>query len=711
METAAGCWAAGRPGHCVALACTVDGDSSWLLSSWALPRQGRFRARLGADETALRAFWRAFLSRPIKADLRANRLVIGGMGIDRPEATTPFALPAGGNGDRPLWPRLVEDFAALGSGAVGGAEVARDPGGDLWKIALVFVKCDKGARAERLGLARFGSRGELRAVLVALDELRAALCGAPMFPPDGAAALARRLRLDFGAACRRQREPPRRPGICAFTVALKVWALAPLPRAGCPCLAAPRRSGPLRPADPPAPWLELALGLQTNTEAEQSEQRVYTQPRSGKSAQVERYPLRAARCPAMAAQRTARAVLLAAGLLAAPAAGATPMEKVITLIEEMKTEVETEGATEAKAYDKFACFCRDTTASKADAVTGGRATIDDLSTSIAEDTAQLRVSTTDLTDRKVLQESLTKQGAAKKLECEKEEVDYKSEAAKMSKAITSIQNAVNALESSKPAPSALLELRQAARESPGLAAAVSLMEQRATSLRRVDPLSPEYKFFSQPIIDTLTKLLGEFGGKKTELDDEWSKTKSICDTTLLDFGTQMDNNGNSMLDLTAAVETLKGTIAAAREQLVLAEATLKDDKLYLKDLTEQCERRASDWDQRSATRGEELAALAQVLEILTGHTSALDAEVNKRALLVQRANRTGQAATGQVAAMRGIREVPSLLQRASHGAPSGASLAAVAAHDHEGAAAQGQKLRMSADRQSTIQNGHEGYPT
>lgn len=395
----------------------------------------------------------------------------------------------------------------------------------------------------------------------------------------------------------------------------------------------------------------------------------------------------------MAALRTAHAVLLATGLIAAPAAGVTPMEKVITLIEGIKTEVETEGAAEARAYNEFACFCKDTTGSKADSITGGKATIDDLSTSIAEDTAQLKVSTSDLTDRKALQESLAKDKAAKELQCQKEETDYKSEAAKMSKAITSIQSAISALESSKPTSSALLELRESAKESPGLAAAVSLMEQRASSLRRVDPLNPEYKFFSQPIIDTLTKLLGEFSGKKTELDDEWSKTKANCDATLLDLGTQMDNNDNAITGLTTTVETLKGTISTAKEQLVLAEGTLKDDKLYLRDLTEQCEKRANDWDQRSATRGEELTALAQVLDILTGHASALDAEVNKRALLLQHANnRTGRVATSPAAAARAIREVPALLQEGSAGAPA---RAAVGPHDHEGTAAQARMKRVA----------------
>merc|ERR1719401_3116413 len=89
-----------------------------------------------------------------------------------------------------------------------------------------------------------------------------------------------------------------------------------------------------------------------------------------------------------------------------------------------------------------------------------------------------------------------------------------------------------------------------------------------------------------------------------------------------------------MATLSSDIETLKGDIATARENLVNAEAILKDDQLYLKDLTQQCELRAKDWDQRSQMRADELEALTGALEVLEGKVKSLD-EVNKRALLIQ----------------------------------------------------------------------------
>merc|ERR1719247_3176650 len=57
-------------------------------------------------------------------------------------------------------------------------------------------------------------------------------------------------------------------------------------------------------------------------------------------------------------------------------------------------------------------------------------------------------------------------------------------------------------------------------------------------------------------------------------------------------------------------------IATANEDLTATNAQLNDDRVYLKDLTAKCETKAKEWDQRSAMRADELAALTQALAVL-----------------------------------------------------------------------------------------------
>merc|ERR1719498_12011 len=75
------------------------------------------------------------------------------------------------------------------------------------------------------------------------------------------------------------------------------------------------------------------------------------------------------------------------------------------------------------------------------------------------------------------------------------------------------------------------------------------------------------------------------------------------------------------------------------EKMVTEEATLKDDQLYMKDLTAQCELKAREWDQQSAMRASEVAALTKALEIINAKV-ADNSKVNKRALLQESAQPT-----------------------------------------------------------------------
>merc|ERR1719191_819678 len=84
----------------------------------------------------------------------------------------------------------------------------------------------------------------------------------------------------------------------------------------------------------------------------------------------------------------------------------TPVEKVINLISDMKDEVEAEGKEEAKTYDEFACFCKDTTATKSKSITEGQDNIDDLSATIEDKDATKVEKQSEIQERNKKQEEL-----------------------------------------------------------------------------------------------------------------------------------------------------------------------------------------------------------------------------------------------------------------------------------------------------------------
>merc|ERR1719238_1450057 len=60
------------------------------------------------------------------------------------------------------------------------------------------------------------------------------------------------------------------------------------------------------------------------------------------------------------------------------------VNKVITMMTDLQTQVLAEGEKEAASYNKFACFCKDTTSEKTDAIQKGTDDKDSLESTVAD---------------------------------------------------------------------------------------------------------------------------------------------------------------------------------------------------------------------------------------------------------------------------------------------------------------------------------------
>jgi peptidoglycan hydrolase CwlO-like protein len=326
----------------------------------------------------------------------------------------------------------------------------------------------------------------------------------------------------------------------------------------------------------------------------------------------------------------------------------TPIEKVISLLEGMKKEVEDEGKAEATSYDKFACFCKDTTKTKSDSVTKGNDKIDVLSADIADKTQSKVKDSTELGERKTKQEELSAELASTVARCAKEKAEYEVSEADLSKAISSLKKAIKAMKDSKPSAASFLQgsIREDLDETLAMADALNLIaapKRKAVSAMiqnsvAVDPSDPEYEYHSGDIIKLLESLESDFKDQKTTLDGEYAKTKKACDDLKASLKKEMGANTDAMKALEKNIDKLSKEIANDREDLVKAEDQMKDDEQYLKDLTARCEVRAQDWDQRSAMRNDEISALTEALKILSDDVKGAADKVNVRALLVQKRN-------------------------------------------------------------------------
>jgi len=298
----------------------------------------------------------------------------------------------------------------------------------------------------------------------------------------------------------------------------------------------------------------------------------------------------------------------------------TPVEKVVTMIRELQSQVEEEGLTEAKTYDKFACFCKSKTDEKSKAIAEQELSVDSFVTNLG----------TYSSDRATLDENIQtnnddiatytgQMDTAAGLR-DGEVKTFDAALMDMNKAVSSLERAIKTLKASGDS-TAFLQVKSSVQTALLMAEALDIgrhANKKVLALlsQPADVPVSDYDFHSGGIIETIEGLLHEFRASRTDLENSEAESKSNYQLSL-----QAKHDVLSQAQLSLAnnnKERSKKTeqIAQANEDLTATNAQLNDDRVYLKDLTSKCETKAKQWDQRSEMRVGELSALTQALSVL-----------------------------------------------------------------------------------------------
>merc|ERR1719161_2424592 len=214
---------------------------------------------------------------------------------------------------------------------------------------------------------------------------------------------------------------------------------------------------------------------------------------------------------------------------------------------------------------------------------------------------------------------------------EKEKAKYEATAADLTKANTQLETAIADMQAGK---ASFLSVKKSVRKSVIMADALDLSpkQQRSVSafLQEDADESPEgdFSFHSDDIIATLSDLEKDFKAKKAEVDQIEGQNKKDYNGVMKPKTQEKKTAEGDKDTASGDKDTADEEIAKATDSMVEEEGKLKDDQLYLKDLTAQCELKAREWDQRSKMRAEEVTALTAALKIIKGKVKA-NAVVNK----------------------------------------------------------------------------------
>merc|ERR1719197_2215551 len=316
--------------------------------------------------------------------------------------------------------------------------------------------------------------------------------------------------------------------------------------------------------------------------------------------------------------RSALFVVLALSASCAQAATleANPIRKIVTLMQDMQKEIETEGEKEKVLYDNFMCFCETGEADLTKTAEGAQAKISETSSTLETDTAEKATVDQELTEHKADREAAKKDMEEAEAIRTKEKAEYEATAADSKTNIAALSGAIPAIEKGLGGAS-LIQLPHSDRLMKIANAAQNLDSFDRESLTAfLQQRDGEEAPGTDQIVGIMEQMLEEMEKSSAEADADEAKAAAA-------FADLSGSKNKEVSVATAAIETktvrsgeLAVSTVQAQNALDDAEAELADAEKFAATLKVQCAEKTKEFQARSALRAEEVAAISEAIAIL-----------------------------------------------------------------------------------------------
>jgi chromosome segregation ATPase len=301
------------------------------------------------------------------------------------------------------------------------------------------------------------------------------------------------------------------------------------------------------------------------------------------------------------------------------------VNKVVDLLEGLRGQVMSEGEKEAKTYNKFACFCKDTMSDKTDSIASGKDAKDTLSAGIVELSAAR--DGFDVQIAEFLEDIKEAEQAMKENQFERSNTNdiYRRNDADLRGAIEALKAAIGEIKASKGA--SLMQVQTLAKnvrsavllaDAMGLAGASEKKNLGMFLQDEPDNSVPtqDYKFHSGDIIKTLEGLQADFRAQKVEVDKSEVESVKVHDAFMQEKKDLVSRKNHEMNTAKKTRAEKVAQIESNNQRLSVVSADLLDDQQYLMELSQMCSDKAVTYDQRTKVRQDELSALTSAMDII-----------------------------------------------------------------------------------------------
>jgi hypothetical protein len=302
-------------------------------------------------------------------------------------------------------------------------------------------------------------------------------------------------------------------------------------------------------------------------------------------------------------------------------AGVTPVQKVIQMMEEMKSKAIAEKDKEIKLFKEYMSWCKDTTTDKKHEIITATDEIGRLEATIMKSD----VAAKELSDKvKAIDEDIAMWSQDKDAATEvreKEHADYMETNTDYTESIDALGKAIVALSKSQGSvPQAMMLLQQIASEHRVPDSAQDLMQTLLAddAEQPTNPPVAAYESQSGGIVKIMEDLQAKFEEERAALQQEEMEGKHSFDMLELELEDQIAYGTKERDGKAAKANEHKATVAEAKGELAVQKEVKSEAETYSADLATQCTLKSEAFEARQKTRAEELEAIEKAIEIISG---------------------------------------------------------------------------------------------
>mmetsp|Transcript_44643 Transcript_44643/g.95260 ORF Transcript_44643/g.95260 Transcript_44643/m.95260 type:complete len:700 (-) Transcript_44643:40-2139(-) len=304
-------------------------------------------------------------------------------------------------------------------------------------------------------------------------------------------------------------------------------------------------------------------------------------------------------------------ILAATVISSAAASHANPIRRVVSLLQAMQDKIEEEGKRQDKQMDKFTCYCKHNTVDLKDSISQGKETIELLGSKIEAATNGKAQAEAELAQAKEDRAEAQKTLADAEATREKEAAEFAAESGEMKANIEAMGKAIPAIEKGMGG-SFLQVVQNLAANSVDISAEdKSQLEEflQGTSGQGYEPASGQIVGILKQMKETMEGDLADLTKQENESIAGFNGLNAAKNREIQASTDAIEENMKKSGEYAVGIVTMKGN----KED---TEDALASDEGYLTELEKGCEDTMKDYELVKQSRSEELAAVADTINIL-----------------------------------------------------------------------------------------------